>query len=281
MRCLAPEPFHPRSRCVLGKWLALRAAQRSPLMVVSCTQEEAAKSLLAEFNLGCDVQHTSHVYRVYVNTFLGFGGNFARQHYEELVLNQTYVHNRYCCPASGCPGIVQQHRLLCATLTPLDFPQEPPVVDNTCYSHAGSSWVQQVLGLGCGTMALPLSEPCRHYQCQCLSPFPCQHYRDSPTAASGFPCSGFPSFSTGSFSTSFHCILTSTCLLPYFLKLFPDLQRFRAQVLPCWEKILPPHDLGSPWGRRPPQVGGNRLYPHSTHQVLRVCGYRSGEELVG
>ncbi|KAM9379583.1 ectonucleoside triphosphate diphosphohydrolase 7 [Phaethornis superciliosus] len=57
-------------------------------------QEEAAKSLLAEFNLGCDVQHTDHVYRVYVNTFLGFGGNFARQRYEELALNQTYVQNR-------------------------------------------------------------------------------------------------------------------------------------------------------------------------------------------
>ncbi|XP_067156202.1 ectonucleoside triphosphate diphosphohydrolase 7 [Apteryx mantelli] len=57
-------------------------------------QEEAAKSLLAEFNLGCDVQHTGHVYRVYVNTFLGFGGNFARQRYEDLVLNQTYAHNR-------------------------------------------------------------------------------------------------------------------------------------------------------------------------------------------
>lgn len=73
-------------------------------------QEEAAKSLLAEFNLGCDVQHAGHVYRVYVNTFLGFGGNFARQRYEELVLNQTHVYNRAlheavarggeaCCPA--------------------------------------------------------------------------------------------------------------------------------------------------------------------------------------
>ncbi|KAM7103046.1 ectonucleoside triphosphate diphosphohydrolase 7 isoform 1-T1 [Ciconia maguari] len=60
----------------------------------SLQQEEAAKSLLAEFNLGCDVQHTGHMYRVYVNTFLGFGGNFARQRYEELVLNQTSVHNR-------------------------------------------------------------------------------------------------------------------------------------------------------------------------------------------
>ncbi|XP_056351077.1 ectonucleoside triphosphate diphosphohydrolase 7 isoform X2 [Oenanthe melanoleuca] len=62
--------------------------------ISSPQQEEAAKSLLAEFNLGCDVQHTGHMYRVYVNTFLGFGGNFARQRYEEQVLNQTYVHNR-------------------------------------------------------------------------------------------------------------------------------------------------------------------------------------------
>ncbi|NWS84467.1 ENTP7 diphosphohydrolase, partial [Toxostoma redivivum] len=62
--------------------------------ISSPQQEEAAKSLLAEFNLGCDVQHTGHMYRVYVNTFLGFGGNFARQRYEEHVLNQTYVHNR-------------------------------------------------------------------------------------------------------------------------------------------------------------------------------------------
>uniref|UniRef100_U3K0M8 Ectonucleoside triphosphate diphosphohydrolase 7 n=1 Tax=Ficedula albicollis TaxID=59894 RepID=U3K0M8_FICAL len=62
--------------------------------ISSPQQDEAAKSLLAEFNLGCDVQHTGHMYRVYVNTFLGFGGNFARQRYEEQVLNQTYVHNR-------------------------------------------------------------------------------------------------------------------------------------------------------------------------------------------
>ncbi|XP_025071410.1 ectonucleoside triphosphate diphosphohydrolase 7 isoform X1 [Alligator sinensis] len=52
-------------------------------------QEEAAKSLLAEFNLGCDVQHSAHVYRVYVSTFLGFGGNFARQRYEDALLNHS------------------------------------------------------------------------------------------------------------------------------------------------------------------------------------------------
>ncbi|XP_060245893.1 ectonucleoside triphosphate diphosphohydrolase 7 isoform X3 [Meriones unguiculatus] len=64
-------------------------------------QEEAAKILLAEFNLGCDVQHTEHVYRVYVTTFLGFGGNFARQRYEELVLNETLTKNRLLGQKTG------------------------------------------------------------------------------------------------------------------------------------------------------------------------------------
>ncbi|KAL1789080.1 ectonucleoside triphosphate diphosphohydrolase 7 [Sigmodon hispidus] len=64
-------------------------------------QEEEAKILLAEFNLGCDVQHTEHVYRVYVTTFLGFGGNFARQRYEELVLNETLNKNRLLGQKTG------------------------------------------------------------------------------------------------------------------------------------------------------------------------------------
>lgn len=58
-------------------------------------QEEAAKGVLAEFNLGCDVEHTQHVYRVYVTTFLGFGGNMARQRYEDRLLNSTVTKNRY------------------------------------------------------------------------------------------------------------------------------------------------------------------------------------------
>uniref|UniRef100_A0A8C8VDJ4 nucleoside-triphosphate phosphatase n=1 Tax=Pelusios castaneus TaxID=367368 RepID=A0A8C8VDJ4_9SAUR len=75
---------------------SLQIAYEVPSSVTfsSPQQEEAAKSLLAEFNLGCDMQHTEHVYRVYVSTFLGFGGNFARQRYEELVQNQTWAHNR-------------------------------------------------------------------------------------------------------------------------------------------------------------------------------------------
>ncbi|NWW74230.1 ENTP4 diphosphohydrolase, partial [Climacteris rufus] len=57
-------------------------------------QEEVAKNLLAEFNLGCDAHQTEHVYRVYVATFLGFGGNAARQRYEESLFSSTLLRNR-------------------------------------------------------------------------------------------------------------------------------------------------------------------------------------------
>ncbi|XP_067858147.1 ectonucleoside triphosphate diphosphohydrolase 4-like [Heptranchias perlo] len=66
----------------------------NPVTFVSPEQEEAAKNVLAEFNLGCDVQHTEHVYKVYVTTFLGFGGNYARQRYEDLIFNNTTTTNR-------------------------------------------------------------------------------------------------------------------------------------------------------------------------------------------
>ncbi|CAM4713884.1 unnamed protein product [Leuciscus chuanchicus] len=57
-------------------------------------QEEIAKNLLAEFNLGCDAHRTEHVYRVYVSTFLGFGGNAARQRYEENLISNTQMQNK-------------------------------------------------------------------------------------------------------------------------------------------------------------------------------------------
>uniref|UniRef100_A0A8C1INH4 nucleoside-triphosphate phosphatase n=1 Tax=Cyprinus carpio TaxID=7962 RepID=A0A8C1INH4_CYPCA len=57
-------------------------------------QEEIAKNLLAEFNLGCDAHRTEHVYRVYVSTFLGFGGNAARQRYEENLISTTQIRNK-------------------------------------------------------------------------------------------------------------------------------------------------------------------------------------------
>ncbi|CAL8342812.1 unnamed protein product [Lota lota] len=57
-------------------------------------QEEVAKNLLAEFNLGCDAHRTEHVYRVYVSTFLGFGGNAARGRYEESLARNAAARNK-------------------------------------------------------------------------------------------------------------------------------------------------------------------------------------------
>lgn len=63
-------------------------------MPIAPSQEEVAKNFLAEFNLGCDAHRTEHVYRVYVTTFLGFGGNAARQRYEESTVAKTELENR-------------------------------------------------------------------------------------------------------------------------------------------------------------------------------------------
>ncbi|XP_038602410.1 ectonucleoside triphosphate diphosphohydrolase 4 isoform X2 [Tachyglossus aculeatus] len=63
--------------------------------------EEVAKNLLAEFNLGCDAHRTEHVYRVYVATFLGFGGNAARQRYEDSIFSNTILKNRLLNKQTG------------------------------------------------------------------------------------------------------------------------------------------------------------------------------------
>ncbi|XP_074930676.1 ectonucleoside triphosphate diphosphohydrolase 4 isoform X4 [Phalacrocorax aristotelis] len=63
--------------------------------------EEVAKNLLAEFNLGCDAHQTEHVYRVYVATFLGFGGNAARQRYEDSLFTSTVLKNRLLGKQTG------------------------------------------------------------------------------------------------------------------------------------------------------------------------------------
>ncbi|KAK5865388.1 hypothetical protein PBY51_019664 [Eleginops maclovinus] len=100
----------------------------SAITFSSPQEEEAGKSVLAEFNLGCDVEHTQHVYRVYVTTFLGFGGNMARQRYEEQLLNKTFTKNRFlttqlglsedkpyldpCLPLSLADSVVRDNRTL-------------------------------------------------------------------------------------------------------------------------------------------------------------------------
>ncbi|XP_078269491.1 ectonucleoside triphosphate diphosphohydrolase 4-like isoform X2 [Rhinoraja longicauda] len=77
-----------------GASLQIAYEVASPLVFASLAQEEAAKGLLAEFNLGCDVHHTEHVYRVYVSTFLGYGGNYARHRYKDLIFNNITTVNR-------------------------------------------------------------------------------------------------------------------------------------------------------------------------------------------
>ncbi|XP_054252694.1 ectonucleoside triphosphate diphosphohydrolase 4 isoform X1 [Indicator indicator] len=67
----------------------------------SSQQEEVAKNLLAEFNLGCDAHQTEHIYRVYVATFLGFGGNAARQRYEDSLFASTVLKNRLLGKQTG------------------------------------------------------------------------------------------------------------------------------------------------------------------------------------
>ncbi|XP_060106794.1 ectonucleoside triphosphate diphosphohydrolase 4 isoform X1 [Heteronotia binoei] len=67
----------------------------------SSQQEEVAKNLLAEFNLGCDAHQTEHVYRVYVATFLGFGGNAARQRYADSIFANTIFRNRLLGKQTG------------------------------------------------------------------------------------------------------------------------------------------------------------------------------------
>ena len=52
-------------------------------------QEDVAKNLLAEFNLGCRGSDVDHKYRIYVATFLGFGGNEARTRYEKLLITSA------------------------------------------------------------------------------------------------------------------------------------------------------------------------------------------------
>ncbi|KAM9314289.1 ectonucleoside triphosphate diphosphohydrolase 7-like [Pholidichthys leucotaenia] len=73
----------------------------SAITFSSPQEEEAGKSVLAEFNLGCDAEHTQHVYRVYVTTFLGFGGNMARQRYEDRLINSTFIKNRVLKTQTG------------------------------------------------------------------------------------------------------------------------------------------------------------------------------------
>uniref|UniRef100_UPI003590127E ectonucleoside triphosphate diphosphohydrolase 4 isoform X1 n=1 Tax=Myxine glutinosa TaxID=7769 RepID=UPI003590127E len=70
----------------------------------SAQQENVAKSLLSEFNLGCIEHQLQHDYRIYVATFLGSGANAVRERYEELLFNQSSLASRPSDPDPD-PGL--------------------------------------------------------------------------------------------------------------------------------------------------------------------------------
>lgn len=116
----------------------------------STQEEDAGKSVLAEFNLGCDVERTQHVYRVYVTTFLGFGSNMARQRYEEQLLNGTLAKNRR--------GLYEDEPYLDCCLPP-GLSDSVVRANRTLHLRGAGDWaqcrraVQPFLGLHNGTMS--------------------------------------------------------------------------------------------------------------------------------
>ncbi|XP_047433215.1 ectonucleoside triphosphate diphosphohydrolase 7-like isoform X2 [Mugil cephalus] len=118
-------------------------------------EEEAGKSVLAEFNLGCDVEHTQHVYRVYVTTFLGFGGNMARQRYEDQLVNNTLAKNRFLTAQTG----LSEDKPYLDPCLPVGLSDRVVRDNRTLYLRGQGDWsrcqeaVRPFLGLHNGTMS--------------------------------------------------------------------------------------------------------------------------------
>ncbi|XP_029917067.1 ectonucleoside triphosphate diphosphohydrolase 7-like [Myripristis murdjan] len=136
---------------------SLQIAYEVPSAVTfsSPQEEEAAKSLLAEFNLGCDVEHTQHVYRVYVTTFLGFGGNMARQRYEDQLVNSTLAKNRLLSAQTG----LSEDKPYLDPCLPVGLSDTVVRDDHMLYLRGQGDWarcqeaVRPFLGLHNGTMS--------------------------------------------------------------------------------------------------------------------------------
>ncbi|TKS68666.1 Ectonucleoside triphosphate diphosphohydrolase 7 [Collichthys lucidus] len=127
----------------------------SAITFSSPQEEEAGKSVLAEFNLGCDVEHTQHVYRVYVTTFLGFGGNMARQRYEDQLVNNTLAKNRFLTTQTG----LNEDKPYLDPCLPAGLSDTAVRDNNTLYLRGQGDWtrcqevVRPFLGLHNGTMS--------------------------------------------------------------------------------------------------------------------------------
>ncbi|CAG5116087.1 unnamed protein product [Candidula unifasciata] len=60
--------------------------------------KDIPRSLLSEFNLGCQESDIEHTYQVYVTTFLGYGANSARERYEDMLIQQSESQTRGVFP---------------------------------------------------------------------------------------------------------------------------------------------------------------------------------------
>ncbi|XP_070771475.1 ectonucleoside triphosphate diphosphohydrolase 7-like [Enoplosus armatus] len=127
----------------------------SAITFSSPQEEEAGKSVLAEFNLGCDVEHTQHVYRVYVTTFLGFGGNMARQRYVDQLVNNTLAKNRFLTTQTG----LSEDKPYLDPCLPAGLSDSVVRDNHTLYLRGQGDWtrcqeaVRPFLGLHNGTMS--------------------------------------------------------------------------------------------------------------------------------
>ncbi|XP_044047126.1 ectonucleoside triphosphate diphosphohydrolase 7-like [Siniperca chuatsi] len=127
----------------------------SAITFSSPEEEEAGKSVLAEFNLGCDVERTQHVYRVYVTTFLGFGGNMARQRYVDQLVNNTLAKNRFLTTQTG----LSEDKPYLDPCLPAGLSDRVVRDNNTLYLRGLGDWtrcqeaVRPFLGLHNGTMS--------------------------------------------------------------------------------------------------------------------------------
>ncbi|ELU13735.1 hypothetical protein CAPTEDRAFT_169216 [Capitella teleta] len=124
-------------------------------------KEDVAKSMLAEFNLGCSRQDLDHQYRVYVSTFLGMGGNSMRWTYElHLIMNATLTAHNSNSSAIRT-GLTPDLAIIDPCLNP-DM-NDTVIVEDVTYHLVGSGdfWL-------CQQLLLPLmnkSAPCVKQPC--------------------------------------------------------------------------------------------------------------------
>ncbi|XP_033633439.1 ectonucleoside triphosphate diphosphohydrolase 4-like isoform X1 [Asterias rubens] len=121
-------------------------------------EEDVAKGMLAEFNLGCDVHKIEHVYRVYVTTFLGFGGNAARTRYEKALLNASLPVNK---SIANSPGL-QEKSAISDPCLPVNMQDQVSHNSQTIHLKGTGDFKQCQASL---VPLLNLSSPCAKQPC--------------------------------------------------------------------------------------------------------------------